>query len=214
MKKLAAILSTGTILLSASAQVVDFDALISGDEPSSPVPARLWIEDLGDDLSITFEGSGLTGNESIKTLWLNLPNNVTVAPSGKSGSFADPQIKGPGSQNGFGDNYRFDWKFDFFTAADKRFGAGESFTFTVNGMSSLDLEDLLVFSGTQRPLLGGVHVIGLQDGDSAKVGADELVLFPQTAVPEPQAFAWIAGLGLVAYSVWRRRPGARTNGAR
>lgn len=212
MKGLAVWASGLVVVAGASAQLVQFDILVSGDAPSSLTPASLSIHDLGDDLELTFAGSGLTSPESIKTLWLNLPDGVSLTQTDRLGVFTDPTVSGPGSQNGFGGSYTFGWAVEFSTSGNpnvgiQRFGYNESVTFLVaHPTLSLDPVNLLNASlGDKVPLVGGIHIISLENGGSAKVGVGYDATVQVVAdVPEPHEYALLFGLGALGFGLVRR----------
>lgn len=189
-------------LVTASAASLKFDLLVSGTSPSSLQAATLTVTDLGNDLRLTFDGSGLTGTESVKSLWFNLPGGSTLNQSAKVGTFADPSVNGPGAFNGFGGSYSFGYLVEFATAPPgQRFGSGDSVEFLLTAAYPLDESHFtgLVSVGTAGPMLAGIHVIALADGSSAKVGAAG-----DCVVPEPSTYAALFALGLVGFAGWRR----------
>jgi hypothetical protein len=171
------------------AAVVTFGLNIEFSGGTPPAGVAPWvtatITDTGPDaVTIAIVNGGLIGSEFTRGFYLNLnpamnAANLVFGTPTQVGTFAIPSIdKGTDAFKADGDGF-FDLRFNFATAAPQRFGAGESITWPVTGITGLDATDfdfLSVGSNSGLPAAAHVQGIGANGEDSGWI-----------TVPEPAA---------------------------
>lgn len=141
----------GICTLAASAQSLVFTTgfeFSGGTAPSGSAPwNRVTITDIAPgSVSIKLENVNLTGSEFTSKTYLNLnPSknaaSLTFSSPVQVGTFDLPGIgKGTNAFKADGDGF-FDILFEFATPNAKRFGPGESVTYTVSGIAGLTAAD-------------------------------------------------------------------------
>lgn len=209
VKKLSfgAALSVLTVAGAANAALV-FDSAIEFSGATPPAGAAPWlrttIANAGTDtVTIKFENINLVGTEFVSKMFLNLdpamnPADLSFGSPVEVGTFALPTInKGTNLYKADGDGF-FDLVFEFATANPQRFGAGESLTYTVTGITGLNENSFNFLSvngpvgNTGYPVAGHVQGIGPNGADSGWV-----------TVPEPCSLALL----VAAIPLLRRQRG-------
>ena len=208
----------GALLLSsssASASVVfySFNDVFNGATPAGSSP---WVTATFTDLStpgkvqLTITDPGLTGNEFLGSLFLNLdpadkPSSLKFTEVGSTGTFSAPKIStGEDKFKANGDG-KYDILFSFSQkpAAATAFGVGDSVTFDITSTSTtLTASDFAFLStatcGTS-PFLAAAEVEGIPTSCATTTADGWVAPNGLTAVPEPSAsllLALAAGLCL------------------
>ena len=190
---------------------------------SSPAGAAPWIDatfqDTANGVLLTVNNPGLTGGEFLSELYLNLNpidtvNNLTFTfVSGSTGVSAPAIQTGEDLYKADGDG-KYDILLSFSTSNSGRFGAGDSLTYLIagiTGISAADFEFKSAPAGGHGPFYAAAHVQGI----AGETGSDSVwidpALGPQIApVPEPGPIAFsVVGMGLLSATLWSRRPISR-----
>jgi PEP-CTERM motif len=187
----------------------------SGTPPAGPAP---WITATIQTVTpgtvqLTIANNGLLGSEFVSGFYLNLntnfnPLNLSISYVSGAGSFLIPSVAsgtielGTDSFKADGDG-KYDVLFDFSTVSGSTFGAGESVTYQISGISGLDANDFVYLSapnGGHGPFYAAAHVqgIGAEGGFSGWVepslGAQPFL------VPEPSSSMLVVfGLGFLGF---------------
>lgn len=177
----------------------NFNSIVSGTAPSGSNIATLTIADSGANavlVTLNHNATSATG-QFITELYFNLNPFIVPTQSGQtpSGKFSGGIVA---SSNGVGSaGVNFDLQQSFETSNSgggvNRLKPGEAISFNLSG-AGLDATDFLSLStGNRTDLYAMIHLQGLPNGQSVKLGA----------VPEPATLAALAA-GVVAM-VRRRR---------
>lgn len=182
----------------ASTQSFAFTACLSGCSGNVAPVALLSITSIANGLSFELTNSAPSG--------AFITDFYTLGASGEAGDFADqtlteytysPTFKVNVATSGVGYNYDFSYPTP---AQQDRFLSGDTASWTITGEG-------VTFDSFTNPLKMMVHVQGLPDGSSQKIGA-------VTHMPEPGTYAMLlAGLGIMGAMARRRLgsdPGATT----
>jgi hypothetical protein len=192
----------------ASGITYQFDnEFISGSPPAGPAPwttASIQTLTPGTVL-LTVANNGLVGSEFVSGFYLNLnpnfnPLNLSISYVSSAGSFLIPNVAfgtielGTDSFKADGDG-KYDVLFDFSTLSGSTFGAGESVTYQISGISGLVADDFAYLSapnGGRGPFYSAAHVQGI-GADGALSGWIEpsLGALP-ILVPEPSSSVLLA----------------------
>ena len=200
----------------ASAVLYQFDDVFSySGSASSPAGPGPWVDatlqDNANGVLLTINNLGLTGGEFLSQLYLNInpldnAQNLTFTfVSGTSGVTAPTILTGEDGFKADGDG-KYDILFNFATASSGRFGAGDSVTYLIAGISGLSPADFKYLStsagGEHGPFYGAGHIQGI----AGQTGSDSVWIDPSLGpqiipVPEPGPTAFTAVLrGL--WGVW------------
>lgn len=186
---------------SASSITFNFGTILTGDTPGGSNIATLTIADSGANsvlVTLSHNATSAAG-QFISDVWMNLNPYVVVAQSGQtpSNKFSGGLTQGLNTENNAGYNFDLRQGFGVSNAGGgvNRLNPGESVSFTLNGVNL----NANLFNATAPPtggqradVLAMIHVQGLANGGSVKLGA----------VPEP---ASMTALGLGALALIRRR---------
>ncbi|MDD5140980.1 MAG: hypothetical protein PHY43_12050 [Verrucomicrobiales bacterium] len=201
------------IASNASGILYQFDTPFPSDpSPSGSTP---WITANFDDASggvlLTIAAVGLTGSEFASQIYFNLapsldPASLTFNATASSGTFSVPTID-HASQNSYkadGDG-KYDFRFNFGTANGTTFGAGDSITYLISGISGLTASNFSFLSapaGGSGPFYGAAHIQALADGSSTWIepGIGPII----TPVPEPAPIALLA-VSTILWGIFRLR---------
>ncbi|QYK52133.1 MAG: PEP-CTERM sorting domain-containing protein [Fimbriimonadaceae bacterium] len=178
---------------------MDFTNVVSGPTPggTSPYASAVFMDSAPDVVRLVLtHNSGSAAGQFLTQVNLNVAPGITsvaaYAMDGKTTAFQNysfSQVTNAGST--------YDFTLNFGTSAANggvaRLNPGESVEFLLEG-AGLNANSFNAYSSGGTPQLGLVHIQGLANGQSAKLGAE--------AVPEPATMAALAGLGL---AVARRR---------
>jgi hypothetical protein len=188
----------------------------SGTPPAGPAP---WITATIQTVTpgtvqLTIANNGLLGSEFVSGFYLNLntnfnPLNLSISYVSSAGSFLIPSIAsgtielGTDSFKADGDG-KYDVLFDFSTVTGSTFGAGESITYQISGISGLDANDFVYLSapnGGHGPFYAAAHVQGI-GADGGFSGWVEPSLGAQPfLVPEPSSSVLVTlGLGFLGFA--------------
>ncbi len=194
---LSILLLPGTLV--ASLVEIGLDNEFSGgDLPAGVAPYVVVGFDPGpvlDSVVISIENSGLTDDEFLSKFYMNLdptmdPTLLSITPLSKTGTFLDPTVNlGVDAFKADGDG-KYDILLNFSTDEADRFGAGEVFTFRIDGPSGLDVfsfNELSLPDGGHGPFLLAGHVQGITINEEPSgsgwisPGDGGLVPFPEPA---------------------------------
>jgi len=210
--------------MSAGASTVnyEFGQLSGGTAPDGNPP---WLEAVITDngqpantVQMTVSAGNLTGNEFVGCWYFNLnpaldPTGLSFSVSGSTGTFSDPTIQT--GANGFkaGQDGKFDMLLGFNTGSDAsaHFGAGDSVTFTITGITGLTADDfdwLSTPAGGSGLYSSAAHIEGItDDGASAWINPTSTLLQNSAAergVPDGAATISLLGASLLAIEGLRR----------
>lgn len=193
-----AVLGTlGVIVSSACAASfeIDFTTLVSGTLPGGtlPIASAVFMDAAPDTVRLVLNhSSGSAAGQFLTQLNLNVKPGITgiaaYAVDGKTTAFQNAsfsQITNAGS------TYDFTLNFGSSNANGgvARLNAGDTVEFLLEG-NGLTASSFNALSSGGVPQLGLVHIQGLANGQSGKMGTE--------SVPEPATIAVLAGLGLAA----------------
>jgi hypothetical protein len=152
MLGVAAVSAAGVLTSAASTVTYDFGQVSGGATPAGTPP---WVQavfsDAGmpaDTVQLTLSAGNLAGNSFVSCWYFNVdpalnPSALNFTASGSSGAFTGPTVNT--GANGFkaGPDGKFDVLFAFASTGDDstRFGAGDSVTYTISGISGLTADD-------------------------------------------------------------------------
>jgi hypothetical protein len=200
----------------ASGVLYQFDNVFSySGSASSPAEPGPWVDatlqDNANGVLLTVNNLGLSGGEFLSQLYLNINpldnvQNLTFTfVSGTSGVNAPTIQTGEDGFKADGDG-KYDMLFNFATSNSGRFGAGDSLTYLIAGISGLSSSDFKYLStsagGEHGPFYGAAHIQGI----AGETGSDSVWLDPSLGpqiipVPEPSPTAFTAVL-LGLWGVW------------
>jgi hypothetical protein len=191
----------------AAAFFYHFDDVFSGTAPANTAP---WVNALFQDVSpgtvlLTVSNPSLASSEFVGSMYFNLnpglnANNLTFTQTATSGGFSNPTIStGTDSFKADGDGF-YDILFNFSTVNGSTFSAGESFTYKITGIPTLNVNDfnfLSLSSGGHGPFDAAAHVQGIASGDGSGWVDPHTGITP---APEPQSIMiFAAAIGLWAF---------------
>jgi hypothetical protein len=197
----------------------------SGTPPAGPAPwitATIQTATPGTVL-LTIANNGLLGSEFVSGFYLNLntnfsPLNLSISYVSSAGSFLIPSIgagtieRGIDSFKADGDG-KYDVLFDFSTVSGSTFGAGESVTYQISGISGLTADDFVYLSapnGGHGPFYSAAHVQGIGTDGSLSGWVEPSLGALQFQVPEPSSTALLAlSLGCVGFLRRLKTPKSR-----
>ncbi len=199
----------------ATGFVYRFDNVFSGAAPAGHSP---WVDaafkDTANGVLLTVDNGGLSANEFLGSLYLNINpadtakiQNLTFTfQNGTSGVTAPTIQTGEDAFKADGDG-KYDILFNFATANSGRFGAGDSVTYLISGipgLTSADFQYLSTPAGGHGPFDAAGHVQGIGCSDDS--GWIDPSVGP-VPVPEPAPGAVMAlAVGLLgARRLWLRR---------
>lgn len=213
------IASIGLATANATGVLYQFDNVFSySGSASSPAGPGPWVDatlqDTANGVLLTVNNLGLTGGEFLSQLYLNVNpadnvNNLTFSFQGGTSGVTAPTIRT--GEDGFkadGDG-KYDILFNFATSNTGRFGAGDSVSYLIAGISGLSSADFKYLStssgGEHGPFYGAGHVQGIA-GES---GSDSVWIDPSlgpqiTPVPEPAPLS-LLGAAIGLWAVWCSR---------
>ena len=194
--------------------VFSYSGVVSS--PAGPAP---WVDatfqDTASGVLLTVNNLGLSSGEFLSELYLNLNpvdtvTNLTFAlVSGTSGVNAPTIQAGEDGYKADGDG-KYDILLSFSTSNSGRFGAGDSLTCLIagiTGLSATDFEYESTSAGGHGPFYAAAHVQGI----ACETGSDSVWMDPSlgpqiTPVPEPAPIALLAmAVGLLATTtLWLR----------
>jgi len=205
----------------ASGVLYEFSDVFSFSGSSSPAGQAPWVDvdfqDTTKGVLLTVSNPGLTSGEFLSALYLNLNPIDSVSSltftfvSGTSGVNAPRVRKGENAYKADGDG-KYDILFSFSKSKSGRFGAGDSLTYLITGitgLSSTDFEYKSKPAGGQGPFYAAAHVQGIDCNNRGDGDWIDPSLGPQiTPVPEPASIALLAmAVGLLSTtSLWLHRP--------
>ena len=206
--------------LAASGITYQFDdEFSSGTPPAGSAPwltATIQTTSPGTVL-LTIANNGLVGSEFVSGFYLNLntnfnPLNLSISYLSSAGSFTIPSVgagtieRGIDSFKADGDG-KYDLLFDFSTVSGSTFGAGDSITYQISGISGLDANDFVYLSapnGGPGPFFAAAHVQGIGTDGSLSGWVDPSLGALPILVPEPSSGALLA-LSVGILGLARRR---------
>jgi hypothetical protein len=179
----------------------------SGTPPAGPAPwvtATIQTVTPGTVL-LTVANNGLVGSEFVSGFYLNLnpnfnPLNLSISYVSSSGSFLVPAVGsgtielGTDSFKADGDG-KYDVLFDFSTVSGNTFGAGESITYQISGISGLVADDFVYLSapnGGHGPFYAAAHVQGIGPIGAFSGWVEPSLGAQPILVPEPTSAALLA----------------------
>lgn len=197
----------------ATGVLYQFDNVFSySGSASSPAGPGPWVDatlqDNANGVLLTVDNLGLTGGEFLSQLYLNINpldnvNNLTFTfVSGTSGVTAPTIQTGEDGFKADGDG-KYDILFNFDTVNSGRFGAGDSITYLIAGISGLSASDFKYLStsagGQHGPFYGAGHIQGI----AGQTGSDSVWIDPSlgpqiVSVPEPASIALLA----ISFGLW------------
>lgn len=196
-----------------------FDSEFSGGTP--PAGAAPWITATIQNTTpgtvlLTVANNGLGGSEFVSGFYLNLnptfnPLNLSISYVSSVGTFAVPSIasgtieRGTDSYKADGDG-KYDLFFDFSLSSGTTFGAGESITYQLSGISGLSANDFDYLSapdGGHGPFDAAAHVQGIGANGSLSGWVEPSLGAQPLLVPEPSSCVLLTcALGFLG---WVRR---------
>ena len=210
-------LFSGAKANAASGITYNFDhEFSSGTPPAGPSP---WITATIADISpgtvqLTIANNGLLGSEFISGFYLNLNTNfsslnLSINYVSSLGNFTIPNIgdgtieRGTDSFKADGDG-KYDVLFDFSTVSGKTFGAGESVTYQISGITGLTANDFVFLSapnGGHGPFYAAAHVQGIGADGSLSGWVEPSLGAQPILVPEPSSAVLLAlSLGFLGFT--------------
>ena len=219
MRKMGAgiLLAAASLALNASGAgiIYQFDNSFSGAVPTGTAPwVTANIQNTSGGVDLTISTAGLTSGEFLGSLYLNINpsynvNNLTFSFLGGTAGVSTPTIQT--GEDGFkadGDG-KYDILFSFDTSNAGVFGAGDTMSFFISGISGLNANDFVYLStpaGGNGPFDAAGHIQGIgANGDSAWVNPSQgAIVVP---VPEPGSYALLLlAAGLIGgWRLWLRR---------
>ena len=206
----------------ASGVTYQFDNEFSSGTP--PAGVAPWITATIQNVNpgtvqLTIANSGLVGNEFVSGFYINLntnfsPLNLSISYVSSVGNFTIPSTgsgtieRGTDSFKADGDG-KYDVLFDFSTATGNTFGAGESITYQISGISGLTADDFVYLSapnGGHGPFYAAAHVQGIGADGSLSGWVEPSLGAQPILVPEPSICALFA-LSLGFLGLGRRSKG-------
>jgi hypothetical protein len=193
---LVAAVAMPILATSAKADVVIFDTwtYITGDNGIQPDEniATVTITDTDtDEVTIRLDHLNISqAGQFISSLWMNVSGvtDLSLINTTGDGELDNFTFDLDGVNNA---SIKFDMLFDLDTSQDGRLGPGEFIEFTLSG-TGLNATDFLTFGEGDPEIYAMIHVQGLDNEGSVKLGA----------VPEP---ASMAALAIGAAALIRRR---------
>jgi hypothetical protein len=178
---------------------------------TAPAGSTPWLNATFDDggaagtVTLTLSATNLTGGEFVGDWYFNLDpaldsSSLLFSAPTKVGSFGDPGIgKATDAYQADGDG-KYDIEFAFaMGGAGVRFGAGESATYTITGISTLTANSFKFLSspaGGHGPYYTAAHVQGIAiEGGTTSAWV---------TVPEPSSFV-LAVAGILGLAFMGRR---------
>lgn len=200
----------------ASGVTYQFDNEFSSGTP--PAGAAPWITATIQNVTpgtvqLTIANNGLIGSEFVSGFYINLntnfsPLNLSISYVSSIGSFTVPSIgsgtieRGTDSYKADGDG-KYDVLFDFSTVSGNTFGAGDSITYQISGISGLTADDFVYLSapnGGHGPFYAAAHVQGIGAGGSLSGWVEPSLGALPIAVPEPSSCVLLGlPLGILAF---------------
>lgn len=200
----------------ASGVTYQFDNEFSSGTP--PAGAAPWITATIQNVTpgtvqLTIANNGLIGSEFVSGFYINLntnfsPLNLSISYVSSIGSFTVPSIgsgtieRGTDSFKADGDG-KYDVLFDFSTVSGNTFGAGDSITYQISGISGLTADDFVYLSapnGGHGPFYAAAHVQGIGAGGSLSGWVEPSLGALPIAVPEPSSCVLLGlPLGILAF---------------
>lgn len=201
----------------ASGIIYQFDnEFSSGTPPSGLAP---WITTTIQTVTpgtvlLNISNNGLMGSEFVSGFYLNLntnfsPLNLSISYVSSVGSFTVPSIgagtieRGIDSFKADGDG-KYDVLFDFSSVSGNTFGAANSVTYEISGISGLVADDFVYLSapnGGHGPFYAAAHVQGIGADGSLSGWVEPSLGAVQFQVPEPSSVAFLAlSLGFVGFA--------------
>lgn len=200
----------------ASGVTYQFDNEFSSGTP--PAGAAPWITATIQNVTpgtvqLTIANNGLIGSEFVSGFYINLntnfsPLNLSINYVSSIGSFMVPSIgsgtieRGTDSFKADGDG-KYDVLFDFSTVSGNTFGAGESITYQISGISGLTADDFVYLSapnGGHGPFYAAAHVQGIGAGGSLSGWVEPSLGALPILVPEPSSCILLGlPLGILAF---------------
>jgi hypothetical protein len=188
----------------------------SGTPPSGPAP---WITATIQTVTpgtvqLTVANNGLLGSEFVSGFYLNLntnfnPLNLSISYVSSSGSFLAPSVGsgtielGRDSFKADGDG-KYDVLFDFSTVSGSTFGAGESITYQISGISGLVADDFVYLSapnGGHGPFYAAAHVQGIGPSGALSGWVEPSLGAQVFQVPEPSCGVLLGlSVGLLGFA--------------
>jgi PEP-CTERM motif len=198
----------------------------SGTPPAGPAP---WITATIQTVTpgtvqFTIANNGLLSSEFVSGFYLNLntnfnPLNLSISYISSAGSFLIPSVAsgtielGTDSFKADGDG-KYDLLFDFSTVSGSTFGAGESITYQISGISGLVADDFVYLSapnGGHGPFYAAAHVQGIGPTGGLSGWVEPSLGAQPFLVPEPSSSVLVAlGLGFLGFV--RRLKIGKSNG--
>ncbi|HEU5396669.1 MAG TPA: hypothetical protein VFV81_05840, partial [Verrucomicrobiae bacterium] len=136
----------------ASGIIYQFNNVFSGSSLSQPAP---WLDatfqDVNGGVELTISNASLTSGEFVSGFYFNLntnlnPSSLDFTLLNKSAGVATPTIsQGANQFKADGDGY-YDVLFSFDTGHSGRFGAGDSISFFICGITNLNAYDFTFLS--------------------------------------------------------------------
>jgi len=199
--RLASVGALSLVAASAYGQIwVSGDATSTASTPQQAFGHRFQVG--GSNLTLTQLGVFVGGGSPVGTVQIRLWDSAGSPVGGANQQF------GPGVTTGnVVGNYEF-----FTLLSPVTLLAGQTYTLGYTGFSSEQIGD--TGGGTTAPSFNAVGVTYLGDFVASDIGdkfpdisvGSNIFKGPNMVVPEPETYAFIAGLGLVGYGLYRRRP--------